>query len=31
MSGDLFIWQSKDFLAGAKSTDLILYGKIYTA
>lgn len=30
MSGDLFIWQSKDFAAGAKSTDLILYGKIYT-
>ena len=30
MSGDLFIWQSKDFLAGAKSTDLILYGKLYT-
>ena len=30
MNGDLFIWQSKDFTAGAKSTNLILYGKIYT-
>ncbi len=27
--GDLFIWQAKDFEAGAKSTDLILIGTIY--
>lgn len=27
--GDLFIWQAKDFEAGAKSTDLILIGTVY--
>ena len=27
--GDLFVWQNKDFAAGACSTTLILHGKIY--
>lgn len=29
ISGDLFIWKSSAFQAGAKDTDLILVGKIY--